>query len=498
MAPALREEHAMNTAASKIDVRSDHPLTPGPYLDERPALEVQARYKGILIGTRFLSEEMPAKRRRRPQGLDPQTNYVIGQSPRADAPAACELLGSTELPLVSRWREGFLVNVTPQMTGDVAVGGKVYRLADYLAGRGHNFTLPANAQARIDCGDMSFRLDHTTRAEPLPKRWVTWRWAEHKFTLASFLGLGLFLLMIFTVPPEGMSVSGDLMGMSRTIIPFTIKAPEPEKLPEILTNRTDKGPGEAGGAHIGESGKMGDPNSKKPMGAYSIAGDRKDTHLGKAEAAADVLNQGILGVLRSTQASKFADIFGRDLAVGDAQENILGNLVGDQFAGGWGTGGWGVTGTGAGGGGMHLATIGMGNFNTLGRDGYGHKPGIGGLGPRTAHKLPTITSGITTVRGSLDKEIIRRVVRLHMNEVKYCYDQELVRKAGIEGRVSIQFVISPMGQVLSSVLQSSTMGNVSVEKCVVDAVKRWEFPKPVGGGIAIVAYPFNFVAGSGS
>jgi hypothetical protein len=43
---------------------------------------------------------------------------------------------------VSRWSEGFLVNVTPQMTGDVAVGGKVYRLADYLAGRGCNFTLP--------------------------------------------------------------------------------------------------------------------------------------------------------------------------------------------------------------------------------------------------------------------------------------------------------------------------------------------------------------------
>jgi TonB family protein len=65
------------------------------------------------------------------------------------------------------------------------------------------------------------------------------------------------------------------------------------------------------------------------------------------------------------------------------------------------------------------------------------------------------------------------------------------------GKLSVQFVISPLGQVLSSVMQSSTMGNVHVEKCVVDAVKRWEFPKPTGGGIAIVSYPFNFVAGSG-
>jgi TonB family protein len=383
------------------------------------------------------------------------------------------------------------------MTGDVAVGGKVYRLADYLAGRGHNFTLPPNARARIDCGAMSFGLDHTIRAEPLPKRWFDWRWAEHKFTLGSFLGLGLFLIMIFAIPPEGVSVSSDFAGLSRPFVPFTITAPEPEKTPEVLTNRPDKNPGEAGGAHVGDSGKMGDMNSKKPTGAYAIKGNGKDMHLGKAEAAADILNQGILGVLRSTQASKFADIFGRDSAVGNAQEDILGNLVGNEIANGYGVGGWGVTGTGAGGGGMRLTTIGVGNYNTLGRDGYGHGPGIGGLGTRTPIKIRGVTTGIATVRGSLDKEIIRRVVRLHVNEVKYCYDKELVRKAGLEGRLSIQFVISPLGQVLSSVLQSSTMGNVSVEKCVVDAVKRWEFPKPTGGGIAIVAYPFNFVAGSG-
>jgi TonB family protein len=487
----------MNTATSRIEVRPDNPLTPGPYLDERPALEVQARYKGVLIDTRFLADEVPAARGRSTRGIDKRTSYVIGQSPNADAPAPCELLGGSDLPLVSRWSEGFLVNVTPQMTGDVAVGGKVYRLADYLAGRGCNFTLPSNARARIDCGAMSFRLDHTTRAKPLPRRWHAFRWDEHKFTLGSFLALGLFLLMIFAVPPDGVSASGDLIGMSRTIIPFTIKAAEPEPPPEILTRRPDERPGEAGKPHVGESGKMGDARSKKPSGAYSIKGDGKDMHLGKEDAKAAIQSKGILGVLNSTQGALFADIFGRDSAVGDAQETILGNLVGSEFANGYGVGGFGVTGSGAGGGGANLTTIGVGNYNTLGHDGYGHGPGIGGLGHRHLVKIRTITTGIVTTRGSLDKEIIRRVVHLHMNEVKYCYDQELVRKAGLEGRLSIQFVISPMGQVLSSVLQSSTMGNVHVEKCVVDAVKRWGFPKPTGGGIAIVSYPFNFLAGSG-
>ena len=47
-------------------------------------------------------------------------------------------------------------------------------------------------------------------------------------------------------------------------------------------------------------------------------------------------------------------------------------------------------------------------------------------------------------------------------------------------------------------MQSSTLDNLRVEKCVTDAVKRWPFPKPREGGIAIVSYPFNFVAGNGS
>ena len=73
-----------------------------------------------------------------------------------------------------------------------------------------------------------------------------------------------------------------------------------------------------------------------------------------------------------------------------------------------------------------------------------------------------------------------------------------MRKAGLEGRVSVQFVISTTGQVISSFVQSTTMNNARVESCVAGAVRRWDFPKPAGGGIAIVSYPFNFVAGAGN
>ena len=98
--------------------------------------------------------------------------------------------------------------------------------------------------------------------------------------------------------------------------------------------------------------------------------------------------------------------------------------------------------------------------------------------------------------GSLDKEITRRIVSQHMNEVKFCYDQELVRKPSLAGRVSVQFAIAPNGRVLTSVLQSTSMNEPRVESCVVNAVRRWEFPKPEGGGMAIVVYPFSFTSPS--
>jgi hypothetical protein len=294
-----------------------------------------------------------------------------------------------------------------------------------------------------------------------------------------------------------MSLSSDLLGMSRTIIPFTIKAPEPEPIPEALTERTGKGPGEAGKALAGKEGKMGNPNWKKPSGAYAIKGNGQDMHLGKAEAEAEARTKGILGVLAANQDSRFTSIFGRGTAVGDAQEDVMGNLLAANIGDGYGTGGFGIVGTGPGGGGIGLATIGTGNFNTLGGRGYGHTPGFGEMRRHIA-RPPTVTQGTVTIRGSLDKEIIRRVVHLHMNEVKYCYDQELVRTTGLEGRISIQFIIATTGQVINSFVQSTTMNNARVESCVAGAVKRWDFPKPTGGGIAIVSYPFNFVAGGGN
>jgi len=95
-----------------------------------------------------------------------------------------------------------------------------------------------------------------------------------------------------------------------------------------------------------------------------------------------------------------------------------------------------------------------------------------------------------TTTGSLDKEIIRRVIRRHIDEVKQCYEKELTANPTLAGRIMVEFTIAATGQVTGSVVQHSTMDNSRVENCLVQAVGRWQFPKPVGGDIVIVAYPF--------
>jgi Ca-activated chloride channel family protein len=122
---------------------------------------------------------------------------------------------------------------------------------------------------------------------------------------------------------------------------------------------------------------------------------------------------------------------------------------------------------------------------------FGSAYGVGGLGGQRAN-APYVIPGAVTVRGSLDKEIIRRIIRRHINEVRFCYEKELLTRPALAGRVLIQFTIAASGDVIASVVQSTTLGSPRAETCMVTAVKRWQFPSVPDGGIVLVSYPFVF------
>lgn len=95
-----------------------------------------------------------------------------------------------------------------------------------------------------------------------------------------------------------------------------------------------------------------------------------------------------------------------------------------------------------------------------------------------------------TLRGSLDKDDIRAVIRRNLDQVKNCYEAGLARAPTLSGRIIVKFVISATGAVTAAETQDTTVHDSSVEQCVNVAVRTWSFPKPTGGGTVTVSYPF--------
>ena len=174
---------------------------------------------------------------------------------------------------------------------------------------------------------------------------------------------------------------------------------------------------------------------------------------------------------------------------------LNGNTAGDTS----GFGGLGLRGSGRGGGGTGEGTIGLGNLGTIGHGGGGGSGSGYGRGAqvRRVGSVPRIRTGDADVRGALSREVIRRVIRRHINEVRFCYEQGLNQRPDLEGRVNARFTISSSGAVLNPSIADSTLGDTQVEQCIVGALGRWTFPAPDGGGSVYVSYPFTLTGGGG-
>ena len=314
--------------------------------------------------------------------------------------------------------------------------------------------------------------------------------------------------MMYFMPPNGSGLSLDLLNEDSRLAKYLMEPPETleEEQPDWLqpSDQQDDEGGK-GKRHKDDEGAMGKEESKKTKNKYAIEGpaDNEDPHMAREAAKEEAKNAGILGVLSQSTGSWNSPTspYGQDTALGYDPMSALGALMGDSIGENQGFGGLGLRGTGRGGGGTGEGTIGLGNLGTIGHgggggSGSGYGRGAGGFRGRDA-KVPQIRSGNADVRGSLSKEVIRRVIQRHINEVRFCYEQELNSRPDIAGRVQIKFIISPSGAVQAANVESSTLGSPKAEGCIATAVRRWTFPAPDGGGIVIVSYPFVLEAAGG-
>lgn len=427
-------------------------------------------------------------------GTDPHVEFPLSESP------------ASSFPLVAPLGNEFVFNFVQGMDGEVNVDGQTVPLAQLqqqgrarpssTAPGGIEMPIPPKARIKVRIGGSTFLISSV----PQPRRQAAPLFATMESrVLAYFAGSAIVHLSIVgllnTIPPNPGALSLDLGGAEGRLTRVQSKAqedPPPEE--EELEKENTEESGGTGTAMALDEGKMGKKDSDRKAGQFAMKNEGIDPQVAKASAVDAARNAGVLGVMKSMQGGAFSSLAGTgDISSGMDDYNVQGGLLGDEVGEMQGGFGFGRSGFGPGGGGTGWGTIGTGRYGTIGHgsgtgSGYGVGSGKGGMRGRTA-VAPQVRIGNATATGDLDKNIIRRYIRRQLPRIKYCYEKQLLVKPGLSGDVITQFQISPQGSVLNA---TASGVHPDVSNCVADVVKSIVFPKPKGGGLVQVKYPFTF------
>jgi TonB family protein len=98
----------------------------------------------------------------------------------------------------------------------------------------------------------------------------------------------------------------------------------------------------------------------------------------------------------------------------------------------------------------------------------------------------------------MDKELIRKVIASHRDQVRYCYELALVQSPSLEGKLSVSFLVNAAGDVPAARVAHSTLSSQTLGECLVSRVRSWKFPSAKGDtGSYRVTYPFVFKPSGG-
>jgi hypothetical protein len=455
----------------------------------RSAVELITSWRGTVVRVDVLGARHGARSR-----------FLVGADPGCDLPLPpAPLGGHASLPLVTVAPDsGVEITVPAGVAGDLTLadGDRASFAGMATAGLLHasaelagcvRLPLPHGATAAFELGGFSF----VAKSVPAPRRLpaaVKLNWNDQLFSGASLAFHFLVVFIAFFDVPNLMAMSLDLLDDPNRGVRY--EALELQKKAVLAEPRKDDaGSGKRARDEEGQAGKRDAPRTRNKM-AIQGPRDNPRPQLSR-EMARDA---GILQYLARPNAA--VSPFAQSDAMGQDPENALGALLGDRFGDNLGYGGLGIHGTGRGGGGDATGTIGTGSLDTIGHDPNGRDKRYGEVGDprerirRGADPIRPVHTG-AVVYGSLTKDQIRRVVRNHLGDVKFCYERELAARPDLAGRVSVQFVINGVGAVQTAVAKESTLGSIALDACIAQAVRRWTFPQPAGGGVVIVTYPFQ-------
>lgn len=156
-------------------------------------------------------------------------------------------------------------------------------------------------------------------------------------------------------------------------------------------------------------------------------------------------------------------------------------------------------------GGTASTTVGLGKasaeIGNFGSDAFGTAKGSSGtkgLSSKNGSDLLYVEPK-TVVLGSMDPDLLRKILQEYLPQFRHCYQQELAQNSeDIKGVVDLGFRIGENGKVVSTDIKArdSRFSKKGLD-CMGQVLKIIDFPRPKGGGVVDVRQPLNFFAEKG-
>ena len=482
-APEVAEAWTPLTVPQEYQVEEIHDpddVAPELTFDQRHALlELRRSVEGQLVSVEHIGFKRP---------------IVLGESSDAHVFVGEDVLNFPDFPLVRyvgdvphlQWTEAFEGKVFHQdeerSLKDWATSNGVEALE--LGDGGYKLPLDLQSRAEIQVGGWQLDLAFVPAVKKPPKG--LFRAFDFIFANLTLFSLLLHLLLgmyLYRLPIPEEALTGEFFDEPDRFASLLLKPPKEDKVPEAKEALTKK-------------------KLKKKL-------QEVEKELVVADEDDPVSQEDARNRRKAQLKKQFSALFddggkgGTDALLGQAA-GIGGNLDGGLVA---------VIGTrGAASTDSSMPTVGLSSsmvpggklqaealaapkVDTKGRMGGGKSNYGSGVKLEERKERKAVSLSTPTIMGALPREVVERVIRENINQIRYCYEVELQRRQNLAGRVVFSWVISSSGRVARVKIKNSTLGSKRTEKCIARRIKTWQFPRPAGGGVVTVNYPFVFRSG---
>jgi len=503
----------------------------------KPALEVVMSWHGTIMDVEHFVDK---------------SQVTIGHQLRNDF-GIPPTLASGRYALVSRVGTGFVLNLDPCMKGVVQKKGRIAALANHGT---NQVPLDQDDFAKVSVGELDFYLSYTAAPPQLKRRRILDRDPLFIKILTASLAMtalvvGILLKIDLPKQLEAEKIPERLATIlyqpekytsrmekvpqpepkkeSARVTPPVVQKPKPAPVVKIdikpkanptpkpvpkeinLVKRETPVKGQAnskgtslnsqnqakegaGARAKGKEGTRGKPLAS-PGKEHQEAAKRPSPMGGQGRGGGNsqVQDQGNVDYLRGA-TDKIQNLLGSTAAnLGKGGEKIRGY-------GGFtteGSGGLALSGTGRGGGGNAES---LGGLTDHGRGGGRVGTGLGAsgtgsgiIGGKTRVVIRSGGPEEAVVMGSIDADAVEAALLAHRDEFRLCYEKEInAENPKLAGRVGTSFVIGSSGRVTGAGIESTSLKSPLVERCILNVIRRIDFPVPRGAGIVQVTYPFKY------